>query len=78
MDKLDNEIQRALKTIHIEVVEDLKEGRLSYTGISIKHRISFSTVQYIAKKYGCKRTQLNAAKALVEAGQPEQLVTNGS
>lgn len=52
----ENIIQRAARTLHQSIVEDLKTG-LSYTQIGFKHRISATTVVKHARRAGLMKSQ---------------------
>ena len=63
MDRPKSEIERLRNEFHGKVAADLMEGNLSYMDLAFKYGVSVNTVYWIARKHGCRRSEL-AAKAV--------------
>ena len=67
MQRPKSEIERLHNEFHGKVAADLKEGNVSYMDLAFKYGISVNTVYWIARKYGCRRSELAAqGKAVPE------------
>jgi transposase len=58
-----SEVERLREEFHGRVVADLKAGTLSYMGIAFKYGIAVNTVYHLARKYGCRRSEMIAKSA---------------
>ncbi|MGA2632190.1 MAG: hypothetical protein ABSG54_18510 [Terriglobia bacterium] len=74
MQRPKSEIARLRDEFHGKVAADLKGGNLSYMDLAFKYGISVNTVYWIARKHGCRRSEL-AAQA--ERATQEQEAANG-
>ncbi len=57
-----SEIERLRSEFHARVVEDVKDGLLTYAEIAYKFGISAATVYQLARKFGCRHRADIAAR----------------